>query len=96
VLGYVVGKRAAAPEGSSVRFELTAPMARRVDIAVTDRARVLAGPDGLAGEPTVTLTVPGDHFMRLAGGRGADPGRVAISGDTALGERIVANLAFML
>jgi uncharacterized protein (TIGR03083 family) len=92
-LGYVVGKRAAAPAGSGVRFELTEPMARRIDIEVTDRARVVAE---LAGEPTATLTVPGDHFMRLAGGRGADPGRVAITGDTALGERIVANLGFMI
>jgi uncharacterized protein (TIGR03083 family) len=93
VLGFVVGKRAAAPAGSGVRFELSEPMARRVDIEVTDRARVVPG---LPGEPTVTLTVPGDHFMRLAGGRGADPGRVEITGDTALGERIVDSLGFML
>jgi uncharacterized protein (TIGR03083 family) len=92
-LGFVVGKRAAAPAGSGVRFELTDPMARRVDIDVTDRARVVPG---LPGEPTVTLTVPGDHFMRLAGGRGADPGRVEITGDAALGERIVDSLGFML
>jgi uncharacterized protein (TIGR03083 family) len=92
-LGFVVGKRAAAPAGSTVRFELTGPMARRVDIEVSDRARIV---DGLTGEPTVTLTVSGHHFTRLAGGRGADAGGVEITGDTALGERIVAALGYMI
>jgi uncharacterized protein (TIGR03083 family) len=92
-LGYVVGKRAAAPAGSTVRFELTEPMARRIDVEVGDRARIV---DGIAGEPDVTLTVPGYHFTRLLGGRGADPGRVSITGDVVLGERVVAALGFMI
>ena len=92
-IGYVVGKRAGAPPGSSVRFDLTGPMARRIDVDVTDRARVV---DALAGEPTVTLTVPGAHFTRLVGGRGADPQMVEIAGDTALGGAVVANLGFMI
>ncbi len=92
-LGYVVGKKAAAPQGASVRFELTGPMARRIDVAVADRARVV---DGLPGEPTATLTVPGDHFMRLVGGRGADPAAVEVAGDDALGRAVVANLAFVI
>src|SRR5690606_24173300 len=92
-IGYVVGKRAAAPAGSSVRFELTGPMARRIDVEVTDRARPV---ERLDGEPTVTLTVPGLHFTRLCGGRGADPGAVAIAGDEALGRAVVENLGFMI
>jgi uncharacterized protein (TIGR03083 family) len=92
-LGYVVGKKAAAPAGSTVRIELTGPLARRIDIEVGDRARVV---DALAGEPTTTLTVPGDHFMRLVGGRGADPGGVTVEGDATLGEAVVANLAYMI
>jgi uncharacterized protein (TIGR03083 family) len=92
-LGYVVGKKAAAPAGSTVRIELTGPLARRIDIEVSDRARVV---DALAGEPTTTLTVPGDHFMRLVGGRGADPGAVAVDGDAALGAAVVDNLAYMI
>lgn len=93
VIGYVVGKRAGAPVGSSVRFELTGPMARRIDVEVTDRARVV---DALPGAPTSTLTVPGDHFMRLVGGRGADPVVVHVTGDDALGDAVVANLGFMM
>jgi uncharacterized protein (TIGR03083 family) len=92
-IGYVVGKRAAAPAGSSVRFELTGPMARRIDVEVTDRARTV---DALAGEPTATLTVPGHHFTRLVGGRGADPAQVQVSGDAELGAAVVANLGYMI
>jgi uncharacterized protein (TIGR03083 family) len=92
-LGYVVGKRAGAPPGSRVRFELTGPMARRVDVEVGDRARVV---DALAGDPTVTLTLPGHVFARLCGGRGADPAAVEVDGDTALGEAIVTHLGFMI
>lgn len=92
-IGYVVGKRAGAPAGSGVRFELTGPMARRIDVEVTDRARPV---EQLDGEPTVTLTVPGLHFTRLCGGRGADPGAVEIAGDEALGRAVVDNLAFMI
>jgi uncharacterized protein (TIGR03083 family) len=93
VIGFVVGKRVGAPAGSSVRFELTGPLVRRIDVEVTDRARVV---DQLVGEPTVTLTVAGDHFMRLCGGRASDPSVVAIDGDRALGEVVVAHLGFMM
>jgi uncharacterized protein (TIGR03083 family) len=93
VIGFVVGKKAGVPAGNSVRFELTGPLSRRIDVEVTDRARVV---DDLAGEPTVTLTVPGHHFTRLVGGRGADPGAVDISGDADLGRAVVDNLAFMI
>jgi uncharacterized protein (TIGR03083 family) len=40
-LGYIVGKKAEAPAGSSVRFQLTGSPIRRIDIEVTDRARVV-------------------------------------------------------
>lgn len=60
---------------------------------MTDRARLV---DGFGGKPTVTLTVPGDHFMRLVGGRDADPAAVATEGDARLGEAIVAQLGFMI
>src|SRR5690606_2506465 len=71
LLGYVVGQRAGAAAGSSVRFELTGPMSRRVDVDVTDRARVV---DALAGEPDATITLPGARLMRLVGGRVHDHG----------------------
>ncbi len=93
VLGYVVGKRAALPAGSSVRFDLTGPLARRIDIEVGDRARVV---DQISGEPTTTLTVAGDRFMRLCGGRSSDTSVVDIAGDRALGESVASNLGYMI
>lgn len=92
-LGYVVGKRAAVPAGNSVRFELTGPLARRVDVEVGDRARVV---ERLEGEPTTTLTVAGDHFLRLVGGRGANPDEVDVAGDAKLGASVVDNLGFLI
>ena len=96
-LGYAVGKKAGVGAGASVRFELTGPIARRIDVEVTDRARVV---DGLRGTPTVTLTLPGDRFLRIAGGRlgDADPvdGSVEISGDRALGEQVLRGMAYMI
>ena len=92
-LGYVVGKRAGAPAGSSVRFELTGPVGRRVDVEVGDRAQVVSSLDG---SPSVTLTMPAILFTRLCGGRGADPASVEVSGDRALGTAVAASMGFMI
>ena len=92
-LGFVVGKRAGAPAGASVRFDLTGPAARRIDVEVGDRARVV---DAIDGPPTVTLAMPALLFTRLCGGRGADPAGVEVTGDDALGAAVVANMGFMI
>jgi len=97
-LGFVVGKRVGAPDGSAVRIVLTGPIERSVDVAVDGRARVV---ESFAGTPTVTLTTDTATFCRLAGGRG-DPervladGRVGLEGDPRLGERLARNLAFVM
>lgn len=97
-MGYVVGKQANFPEGSSVRINLRGPMSHRWDIAVTDRARIV---DQLSGEPTVTLTMPGATFCRIAGGRREwnhqwVRSAVVVFGDHDLGDQLLANLAFMI
>jgi uncharacterized protein (TIGR03083 family) len=96
VLGYVVGKKAGAPLGSRVRFELTGPAARTIDVEVAERAAVV---NELSGPPTVTVTMPAGVFARLGGGR-IDPStvrdQIALDGDTALGEQIVTNMAFTI
>jgi uncharacterized protein (TIGR03083 family) len=97
-LGYIVGKQAGAPRGSSVRLVLTGPEGRTVDVVVEDRARVSEEP---LGEPSTTLTMAITTFMRLAGGR-ADPagalasGAVGVAGDRALGGRVAARLPYMI
>jgi len=98
VMGYVVGKQAGFPEGTSVRFNLKGPLSHALDIMVTDRARVV---DQLAGEPTVTVTLPGATFCRLVGGRRRWDHpflrrAVVIEGDDELAEHLLENLAFTL
>lgn len=92
-LGFIVGKKAAAPDGSSVTFELGA---RSLHVIVDGRASVVDDPPGT---PTVRIHLPLGTFTRLAGGR-LDPATAASSidyeGDAALGERIVNNLAFTI
>lgn len=95
-MGFVVGKQAGAPAGSRVRFELTGPAARRIDVEVGDRARVV---DALAEPPTVTITMPAGVFARLGGGRttvGQRRDEITIDGDHALGERVVERLAYTI
>jgi uncharacterized protein (TIGR03083 family) len=95
-LGYIVGKKAAAPAGSSVAFELTGPVSRSLYVVVDGRARLV---DRLDAPPTVTVRLGSGAFTRLACGR-VDPaavlGEVRLSGDTELGERIVTSLPYTI
>jgi uncharacterized protein (TIGR03083 family) len=97
-LGFIVGKRAQAPEGSLVRFSLAGAMpAKDVDIVVQGRARVV--PADASATPSVTVHTDHVTFVRLGCGRvtGAAAlkrGTVTLAGDTDLGERVVASLAF--
>ena len=97
-IGYVVGKKAAVPPGTSVRIDLKGPMSHRWDVEVTDRARVV---DWMAGEPTLTITMPGATFCRVAGGRRAwdHPwvrSATAVEGDEDLATQVLSNLVFMI
>ena len=95
-MGFVVGKRAGAPSGSSVRFDLTGPSGRTIDVAVGERASVVPQLDG---SPTVTLTMPVVSFSRIAGGRlDADQHRstAVVAGDRELGAAVLANLSYTI
>lgn len=95
-MGYVVGKRAGAPTGSSVKFDLTGPGWREINVEVGERATVV---DELGGPPTVTLKMPVIWFSRIAGGRedaSEHFDRVEISGDEQLGHAILTNLAYTI
>ncbi len=96
---FVVGKKAQAPDGSSVIFDITGGAGRVLTVGVEGkRARELA----IAPEmPTVCLTMDVETFACLGCGRW-DPGqtlssgKVAIAGDRALGETIVHQMNFMI
>jgi uncharacterized protein (TIGR03083 family) len=95
-LGYIVGKKAGAPDGSSVTFELTGPVSRHLHVVVNGRARVV---ERLESPATATVTVGSVLFTRLASGR-VDPGsvlgEVQLSGDPELGKRLVTSLPFTI
>jgi uncharacterized protein (TIGR03083 family) len=97
-LGYAVGKRGGAPDGSSIVFDITGPIQRRLAVVVDGRAAVV---DDIPADPTVRLTMDAETYMALMGGRWSGPdarseGMVTIEGDTALGEQIVDHLAFTI
>jgi uncharacterized protein (TIGR03083 family) len=107
-MGFVVGKQAAAPEGSVVRFSVTGPGpdARQFTLAVEGgRARRVTQPDmaaggGAASGPVtaVSLTMSSLDFVRLGCGR-VKPGETAagveVGGDAALTKRILEAMNFM-
>jgi len=103
-MGFVVGKKAAAPEGATVRFDITGTSARRVDVTVRDGRGVIGdvtGDTSPATVPTAVLTMDVGAFTRLACGR-IDAGRarrdalVGTSGDDALADAVLGSMAFMI
>jgi len=96
-LGYIVGRRAALPEGSRVRIDLTGMLPRTYLVRVDGRATVV---DALDGEPTVGIELPAWRFLRLTGGRqdaGVDPGHaVRLTGDRELAARLASSLSFTI
>ncbi|MBH0777399.1 maleylpyruvate isomerase family mycothiol-dependent enzyme [Nocardia bovistercoris] len=95
-LPRVVVKRGGAPSGSRIRFELTGPLARTLDIAVDGRASYV---DGFDEAPTVGIRLDSGLLVRLGGGRVDAETRlteIEFTGDTDLGTRLVCNLAFTI
>jgi uncharacterized protein (TIGR03083 family) len=89
-LGYVLGKKVGAPAGTTVVLDMagSAPFAFGIDD--NGRGQRIAPP----AEPTVTLHMDRESFIRLAGGRcAAEPGRVSVGGDDELGAQVLASLA---
>jgi len=96
---FVVGRQARAPEGSSVRFEITGVPSRRVDVVVRDGRGTLGSPPG--GGPTTEIRMDVEVFWRLACGRVSSnaargAGLVDVRGDDALGQRVLDGMAFMI
>lgn len=96
-LGYLVGKRAGAPQGSRITVEVTGPTARTMHAVIDGRAQVVAE----LADPTATVSVDFATFMLLACGR-IDPsgplgdGRIRLAGDRAVAESVARNLAFTI
>jgi len=94
-LGFVVGKKAGATEGQSVRLRLTGDTERTFDVRVDGRAQVVDNLD----EPTATITLPTLLWFRYAAGRRAADlahPEVRIEGDADLAQRVLANAAYTI
>ncbi len=99
-MGFVVGKKAGAAEGQSVRLRLTGPAGesdpmRTIDVRVDGRAAVVHDLD----EPTTTITLPMTLWVRYAAGRrSGDPSHpdVTIEGDGDLGRSVIEHAAYTI
>ncbi len=98
-MAAAVGKRAALPEGTVVRFDVDGPLPRQVRVAVRQGRGVgLAADDPAA--PDVVLGLPAELFWRLGCGR-VDPAlalagpELSITGDRPAGRAVVAAMNFM-
>lgn len=96
--GYVVGKKAGAPDGSAVVFEVHGPVQVTVPVVVDGRARIT---EDVPADPTVRIRLDSEVYNALGCGRWSGEqalasGRVEIVGDAELGRRVVDNMAFTI
>ena len=97
-LGIIVGKRAAAPDGTRLVIRTTGPTEVALGVVVEGRASVVDAGD-LGGAPDAVITLPFEAFVALGGGRwdrarAEAEGGVAFEGDDDLGRRVLDNMAF--
>lgn len=96
-IGYIVGKKVGLPDGKSITFSLTGPLARELNVLVDGKAKSVDHLDN----PDATLTTDSTTFIQLACGRidpqiPIDTGAVTWTGDAQLGERAARNLRFTM
>ena len=94
----VVGKRAKAAPGASVRLVLTGPVHRDGAVVVGERAQWSPAP---VDAPTTTLRMGSGTFVAATTGRQpgaalAEQGRIIVSGDAQLGGAVAAGLNIMI
>jgi uncharacterized protein (TIGR03083 family) len=92
---FVVGKRAAATDGQTVAFDI-GPPGRAFAVGMKDGRGVAL--DAPPGDPTVSLSMDGEAFLRLCGGRWSaqgleKEGRLRVEGDRGLADRVLDNIA---
>jgi uncharacterized protein (TIGR03083 family) len=99
-LGYIVGKKAGAPAGSTVAFVIEGAPEIVAAISVPPEGRAVLL-DAVPDTPTVRVTMDRRTFARLAGGRWTGDyaranGVVRVDGERGLGDRVVDNMAFTI
>ncbi|HEY8081782.1 MAG TPA: maleylpyruvate isomerase N-terminal domain-containing protein [Acidimicrobiales bacterium] len=101
---YVLGRRVAAPPGTTFRLDVTGQLGRTVQLVVTRDAQGkprAASMPVIDGSPTATLLVDEETFVRRACGRitagavSADP-QTASAGDSTLVEDFIERMVVMV
>lgn len=95
-LGVIVGKRAGAPDGSSVVLDVVGPSQRSIAVVVDGRAKVV---DVVPDDPTARVRLSLEALAALGGGRRSPheaiaSGEVELVGDVELARRVVQSLPF--
>ena len=96
-LPIVIGKRAATPEGDSVRFVISGPVRRELFITIINGRATFV--DSEPANICATFTTDSNTFLTLATGRGTaqeNSGKWSGGGDTELAARIANNLNMMI
>ena len=96
-LSYIVGKKVGLPDGSSIVFRLTGPIAAEYAVAVDGRAKQVER----LHNPDVEVSTDSTTFVQLACGRidpqgPIDAGTITWTGDSELGERAARNLRYTM
>ena len=96
-MGYVVGKKAGAPDGTTVVFDIDGDADGPRGVAVHDGR---AKPSAPADNPTATIHADVDTYNALCCGRtdaaaALAAGQVTVTGDRELGEQIVLSLTYV-
>ena len=94
-LGYIVGKKAGAPDGSVVAFSVTGPTVAHYLVEVRDRRAAVV--DGASATATATLTSDTETYNALLCGRWtADDalakGRLQLDGDIELATAVASSM----
>lgn len=89
-VGFVLAKKAGGAPGSTVVVEVEGHAPYAFTVTQDGKGVPVTTP---VPDPTVTLSTDRETYVLLAGGRAsADPANVTITGDSALGAKIVENL----
>ena len=98
-MSYVVGRKAAPPDATTVVFDLGGSPARTVTVQMNGKRA--EGRAKAPANPTVRIAMSLEHFIGLGCGR-QDPeaalgsGQVTFDGDKELGTRVVQAMDFMI
>jgi uncharacterized protein (TIGR03083 family) len=98
-LGFIVGKKAGAPDGAIVEFAVTGPTVAQYVIEVRDRRAAVV--DQPSAAPTATLTTDTETFNALLCGRQtADDalanGTLTLGGDLAIARAVAGAMPYVI